>query len=133
MTEQLLRDQIWASGRGPELRRIHHSQLGGTSIVAIDYLNPDSASENDIRHLRIHRAQVSMITPEEVHNYGSDKIEWGPPLRQAAVVNLGKSDWLRSFAQQHLGRCNHYRLMFYDEIIDLICEGISAEAGPYRG
>ncbi len=35
-----------------------------------------------------------MITPEDVYNFSFDTIDWGPPPRQAAVVNLGKSDWL---------------------------------------
>ena len=76
--------------------------------------------ESDMRHLRIHRPQVSIFTPEEVYNFSFDTIDWGPPPRQAAVVNLGKSDWLNRFAQTHLVRCSHFRLMFYDQIIDLI-------------
>jgi hypothetical protein len=132
MIERLLRDQIWASGRGPELRRVHIPPRSA-SIVAIDYLNPDARSDNEMKHLVIHRPQVSMTTPEEVYSYSADKIDWGPPPRQAAVVNLGKTEWLRSFAQRHLTQCNHYRILFYDQIIDLICEGISAEAGPYSG
>ncbi|MHC2502567.1 hypothetical protein ACVI8K_009483 [Bradyrhizobium barranii subsp. barranii] len=68
-----------------------------------------------MRHLRIHRPQVSMITPEEVYNFSFDTIDWEPPPRQAAVVNLGKSDWLNRFAQTHLVRCSLFRLMFYDQ------------------
>ncbi|MET4231777.1 hypothetical protein ABIB83_005210 [Bradyrhizobium sp. I1.8.5] len=45
-----------------------------------------------------------MITPEEVYNFSFDTIDWGPSTRQAAVVNLGKSDWLNRFAQTHLVR-----------------------------
>ncbi|MHC2618643.1 hypothetical protein ACVIW2_000675 [Bradyrhizobium huanghuaihaiense] len=34
-------------GIGPGLQRVHHSKFGSTSIVAIDYLNPDWAPESD--------------------------------------------------------------------------------------
>ena len=132
MYEVVLRDWIWAAGRGPELRRVHHL-ANGIGLVAIDYGNPDYASEADLKHLIFHRVQVHVFTPEEVHNYAGDEVRWGPSINQAAAVNLGKSAWLLSFAQRHLVRCNHYRLMFYDEYLDVICEGISAEAGPYRG
>lgn len=30
-----------------------------------------------------------MVTPEEVYNFSFDTIDWGPPPRQAGVVNLG--------------------------------------------
>jgi hypothetical protein len=98
-------------------------------IVALEYENPDGASG----HLVIHRAQVHMFTPEEVHNPLLDEVQWGPSIGSAAVVNLGKSEWLLTFDQRHLALCNHYRIMFYDEYFDIICENISAEMGPYRG
>jgi hypothetical protein len=126
----VLRDWIWASGRGPELRRAHF-RGHGLNLIALDYLNPDWASDDDVRHLIIHKEQVHQTTPEEVHNYSSDTVRWGPSINQAAVVELGKSSWLLSFSQQHLGNCKHYRIMFYDQYLDIICENITAAAGAY--
>ncbi|HUI97292.1 MAG TPA: hypothetical protein VLX44_16165 [Xanthobacteraceae bacterium] len=110
------------------MRRAHYA---GTLLRAVEYVNPDWSSESDVKHLLLHRAQVSMFTPEEVHDYRRDEIQWGPALDQAAVVDLGKSEWLLGFAQQHLDRCHHYRVMFYDQFLDVICEDISAREGPY--
>jgi hypothetical protein len=99
-------------------------------LRALEYLNPDEA---DVRHLLFQGTQVSMFTPEEVYNYGRDEIDWGPAIDQAAAVNLGKSEWLLTFAQQHLERCSHYRIMFYDEFLDVICENVGAASGPLFG
>jgi hypothetical protein len=131
MYEVVLRDSIWAEGRGPELRSARY-RSNGLGLVALEYLNPDWTSEADLRHLVIHQAQVHMFTPHEVYNFARDEVRWGPPIDQAAVVNLGKSEWLLTFSQQRLARCSHYRIMFYDEYLDLICENISVESGPYR-
>ena len=130
MFEPVLRDWIWAEGRGPELRRAHFRGKG-LSLIALDYLNPDSASEKEMRHLIIHRGQAHQYTPEEVYQSSRDSISWGPAINQAAVVSLGRSDWLLSFSQRHLGNCRHYRIMFYDEWLDIICENITAAMGPY--
>jgi hypothetical protein len=100
-------------------------------LIALDYLNPDWASEDEMRHLIIHKAQVYQYTPEEVYNYSCGEVQWGPSINHAAVVDFGRSDWLRSFSQRHLGNCKHYRIMFYDEFLDIVCEGITAAAGPY--
>src|SRR5689334_20086469 len=124
MYEAILRDWIWADGRGPELKNAHY-RANGAGLVALDYLNPDHKSDVDVRHLIFRAAQVHMFTPEEVYNVIRDEISWGS-LNQAAVVNLGKSAWFRSFNPHHLTQCNHYRVMFYDEYLDVICEGITA-------
>ena len=130
MYKPVLLDRIWAEGRGPELRRAHFRGKG-LSLIALDYLNPDYGSEDDMRHLIIHKAQVHQYTPEELYNSSRDEVRWGPSLGQAAVVDLGKSDWLLAFSQRHLGNCKHYRIMFYDEWLDIICENITAAAGSY--
>ncbi|WP_315712519.1 MULTISPECIES: hypothetical protein [unclassified Bradyrhizobium] len=130
MYKPILRDWIWADGRGPELRRGHFFGHG-LNLIALDYLNPDWASEDDMRHLILHKVQVHQVTPEEVHDYSREIVSWGPAIDQAAVVDLGKSDWLLSFAQRHLARCRHFRIMFYDEYVDVICESITAAHGAY--
>ena len=39
-----------------------------------------------------------MFTPHEVYSYARDRINWGPALSRAAVVNLHKLEWLLSLA-----------------------------------
>ena len=102
----------------------------GSRLRALEYLNP---SETDVRHLFFNGTQVSLFTPDEVYNYGRDEINWGPAIDQAAAVNLGKSEWLLGFAQEHLDRCSHYRIMFYDYFLDVICENVAAGKGPLFG
>ncbi len=71
-----------------------------------------------------------MFTPEEV--IAPDGFIGLSDL-PAAVVNLGKTAWLRSFTPTHLANCDHYRALFYDECLDVICEGITAEDGTFQG
>jgi hypothetical protein len=71
-----------------------------------------------------------MFTPEEVENYGTKLVDWAATSKAAAVC-LGRSPWLRSFSLRHLAKCEHYRVMFYDQFLDIICEGIEAGSGGY--
>jgi hypothetical protein len=89
----------------------------GTLLLAIDYRDADGA----LRHIRFQSSQVAMFTPEEVA---------GDPGQHGAV-DLGCSAWLQSFAQQHLGRCRHFRLLFYDELLDIICESLEFADGVF--
>jgi len=108
--QPVLGDRIYHDGRGPTLVKVHYTHSGST-IAAADYCNPD---ESSVRHLMFEAPQVFMFTPEEVENFGAGGVDWSTTNR-AAVVDLGRSEWLRSFAPTHLERCNHYRIMFYDD------------------
>jgi len=112
-------------GRGPELKRVHY-RSNGSLLVATDYLNPD---EEELRHLLFIKPQVFMFTPEEV--VGND-VPWGTGnLGSAGIVCLGRSPWLESFAPANLGKCQHFRIAFYDEYLDVICERIEAKRDGY--
>jgi len=39
--------------------------------------------------------------------------------------------WLRSFNPHHLVICQHYRNMFYDEFLDILCERVKSKKGGY--
>jgi hypothetical protein len=124
-------EEFWHEGRGPELVRLHWHP-SGTILQAADYHNPDWGSTTPLRRVRFARAQVAMITPEEVIDYAT----LGPLLaahRPAAMFDLGRSPWLESFAPRHRARCRHFRLMFYDQRLDVIAEGVDvglAESMP---
>lgn len=120
-------DFIYHEGRGPILGKAHYGPKG-IPLKAIDFFNPD---EKDVKHLLFIGSQVFMFTPEEVWNYAA----WTSiptTVGNAALFSLGRSAWLASFAPQHLARCSHYRAMFYDEFLDVICEGVEVRAGRYR-
>jgi len=119
--------QFRASGRGPSLQRVVWSRFGllfGFEYHRID--DPHDAAH--LRHVRVLGPQVVMYTPEEVINYST----WGTGFGQhrgAGALDLGRSDWLRSFNPLHLGKCHHFQLLFYDELYDIICEDLEFGEG----
>ena len=101
-------------------------------LAAIDYYNPDSQhSPIGMRHVRFLRPQVVMITPEEVMDYQRFGLSGALATSRAALWDLRKSEWLQSFVQRHLHGCRHFQLVFYDELIDVICEGVECVQGGY--
>ena|ERR1051325_1789518 len=124
MGEAVERDKFYSDSRGPELDRVYWSS-DGRDIKAVDYRNPDDCV---LRHVKFVKAQVVMITPEEVIDASKLDPAWE---KGVGIVNLGKSAWLNSFAPAHLARCDHYQLLFYDESLDIICEGLEFGEGPY--
>lgn len=129
-TESILKEFFYHEGRGPELQQVHFD-LKGRMLKAIDYFNPDDVfTTENLKHLVFIRPQVFMFTPEEVYNYASTSVDWGASY-SASIVVIHESVWLHSFDPQHLGKCHHYRVMFYDEFLDVICEGIEAKSGGY--
>ena len=124
------KEQFHHDGRGPKLVRIIWSS-NGSHLEAFEYYNPEDPYDDDhIRHVKVIHSQVVMSTPEEVINYstfqpgGYDK---------AAAFDCGKSDWLKSFSPRHLSLCSHYRLMFYDELYDIIADGLEFCRGRFNG
>lgn len=127
----IARSKFYHDGRGPELLQVHLSPRSA-HLVAIDYSPPDfDGNAVGVRHLRFAKSQVHMFTPEEVENYEASEPNWGT-TGKGALVSLGRTAWLGSFAQRHLGRCEHFRAMFYDQLLDVICEDVSAEEGAYE-
>ncbi|HET8669957.1 MAG TPA: hypothetical protein VFM05_04835 [Candidatus Saccharimonadales bacterium] len=126
----ILKEQFYHDGRGPELQRVYYRGRGQI-IEAVDYFNHDVIySPENLRHLFFTWPQVFMFTPEEVYNYMAKSLEWSK-YKGAAIVDLGRSAWLESFNPDHLSQCSHYQIMFYDEYLDIICEGIDARIGSY--
>jgi hypothetical protein len=120
--------EFYSDGRGPELGRLCWKYRNNV-LEAAEYMPPDAASAEDLRHVRFLRLQVVMITPEEVINYA--KLTYIAQHRPAAMFDLGKSDWLKTFSQLHLEKCHHYQLLFYDEFLDVIAEGIEIGMGEF--
>ncbi len=72
-----------------------------------------------------------MFTPEEVVDYGSSRVTNFGPHSPAAAFDLSRSEWLLSFNPRHLTRCHHFQLLFYDELLDVLCEGLDFRSGAY--
>jgi hypothetical protein len=130
MTTPVQREMFHHDGRGPELLRAHWND-NGTLLLAIDYYNPEDAHEEAfLKHVLVVGPQVVMVTPEEVIDYrrGGAAISGYSP---AAMFDLGKSEWLRSFSARHLESCRHFQLFFYDELFDIIAEGVECRLGGF--
>ena len=119
-------EEFTMDGRGPVLEKVHWAYNGAT-LRAIDFQNLD----DEIQHLFFTGVQVFMFTPEEVINYPTINQLWSEN-RKAGIICLGKSEWLQSFSPRHLDKCNHYQIMFYDELLDVICENVEVRNGSYR-
>lgn len=116
MSTPVAADKFQFDGRGPELRRAVWDDRG-TALLAVDYTDLDGS----LRHVRFHAPQVAMFTPEEVMAQRG----------LGGAVDLGCSEWLQSFDQQHLARCHHFQLLFYDELLDIICESLEFADGAF--
>jgi len=122
----VLVESFHGEGRGPELLNVSWSKTGRI-LKAIDFQNPD---ESTPKHLLFSGVQVLMFTPEEVINFQTLNPGWRKSS-PAAILCLGKSAWLKSFAPEHLEKCLHFQVLFYDELLDIICESIEAKEGHY--
>lgn len=119
-------------GRGPDLLKTYWI-LRGATLAGLDYANSaDPSDDVASRHVHFLAPQVAMITPEEViskDQLGAEFFE----ERGAAMFDCGRSEWLLSFSGRHLGRCSHFKLLFYDELVDVICEGVELGEGRFPG
>lgn len=131
MIKPILQDVCYHEGRGPELQAVRYA-FEGKRIQAVEYFNPDDEYvPTNIKHLHFVNTQVFMWTPEEVYNPLGIRDNW-TKFQSVAVISLGKSPWLLSFSQQHLTRCGHFQIMFYDEYLDIICEDVVFGQGAYQ-
>lgn len=119
----VLAADFYHDGRGPTMERViwhpHNPKPAG-----FEYTNPDSAG--GLRHLKLIQVEAFAYAGEEVHG--------GTPMNSAtnaAIHDLGRSEWLLSLCPLHLKDCSHFCIEFYDEIFDVVCHGIETHAGPF--
>src|SRR5471030_2842695 len=128
MIQPVAVEHFYHDGRGPELHRVHWRQPTCAVLLGIDYILPDGT---DLLHVGFVRPQVFMFTPEEVIPYGTSSVVDFGAFRPAAAFDRGRSEWLLTFNPQHLDRCRHFQLLFYDELLDVICEDLAFRDGSY--
>lgn len=128
--QPIFTEQFYHDGRGPGLLKVHYKFEGRVIVAADYYLSDKSCTPENLRHLKFLSPQVFMFTPEEVENYDSEFNPWEGEYK-FALVNFGKSTWMENFSPHHLSKCNHFRCMFYDEFLDIICEEIEIGHGSY--
>lgn len=112
------RNQFRSDGRGPELVRLVWG-LANAQLVGAEYRNPDDPA---LMHVRFLKSQAVRITPDEV--VGDEDPD--------GVTDLGVIPWQAELDPFHLENCTHVRARFYDEAVDVICEGVEIDAGELR-
>ncbi len=116
----ILENEFYHDGRGPELHRVVWTH-NGKMLKGFEYFNPD---EKNIRHLILDDVEAFSMAGEEVHG---NILATGKS--KAAIFKIENSEWGKQFNPRHLNDCNHYQIMFYDEIYDVICKEIKIGNG----
>lgn len=121
----MLETDFYHDGRGPELQKVVWDSRGQI-LRGFEYFNPDDAySEENLRHLALDKVEAYSMAGEQVHKHIAANGE-----SNAAIFRIIDSQWKSSFQQRHLEDCEHYQIMFYDEIFDVICRKIIPGRGP---
>jgi hypothetical protein len=127
-------------GRGPELKRyIHDFDRIAADTFTDRALPPGEVtgaeycwSERSGSHWVIFEGlQVIQTVPEEVCSYWF--LDHLPPgCRHLGILEIGDSEWRASFNQRHSAKCTHFILLFYDEILEIICERLVFGVGEFH-
>lgn len=122
----VLIEDFYHDGRGPELLRVCW-KYDGKILAGFEYYNPDDVyDERHLKHLILEKVEAFAMASEEVHG---NILATGET--KAAIFKVVESEWKRSFQQHHLIDYEHYQIIFYDEIYDVICKSILAGKGPF--
>jgi hypothetical protein len=123
---KLLESEFHRDSRGPELQRVVWA-FDGKILQGFDYYNPeDTYEEESIKHLELVGVEAYSMAVEEVHNNNLVTRE-----SKASVFRIESSLWLNQYNPDYLEGCSHYRIIFYDEIYDVICKEIKAGNGRF--
>ncbi|MBU0913481.1 MAG: hypothetical protein KKF22_13180 [Gammaproteobacteria bacterium] len=116
-------------GRGPELQRVVW-KLNGVVLAGFEYFNPeDEYIPENLRHLILEGVEAYSMASEEVHASIMASRASTSGASRGAVFEVINSSWLVSLDQTHISECKHYQIMFYDEIYDVVCKGITSGLG----
>ena len=125
--ETVYEDQFYCDGRGPELKTVVWRKKG-ISLHGFEYFNPDDVfDDKNIKNLVLEQVEAFAMAGEEVHG----KIR-ATGDSKGGIYQIKNSEWKNSFSQLHLNDCEHYQIMFYDQIYDVICRKILPGKGKIK-
>ncbi|PKD37911.1 hypothetical protein CWO84_21905 [Methylomonas sp. Kb3] len=128
MIEPILENEFHHDGRGPELKRVVWT-YEGKILKGFEYYNPEDVyEERNIKNIILEKVEVFSMAGEEVHGSIVANGE-----TKAAIHRIVDSKWKTQFNPRHIADCEHYQIMFYDEIYDVICKSIVASTGRIVG
>lgn len=120
-------DNFYHDGRGPELQKVHWKHNGAV-LIGFEYFNPnDVYVPENLKHVILHNVEAFCMSSDEVHG---NIVANGNT--NAAIHEIIDSNWMATFNQRHLSNCKHYQIMFYDEIYDVVCEGLLFGSGKIK-
>lgn len=115
--------EFYHDGRGPTLDKVVWER-NGIILKGFEFYNPD---DNNKKHIILEQVESFAFASEEVHGniLCSRK-------SNAALFRVDNSIWKSQFNQRHIAQCNHYQIVFYDEIFDVICRNIIIGNGDLK-
>ncbi len=126
--EPILENEFHHDGRGPELQKVIWAR-NGVVLRGFEYYNPkDTYDEEHIKNISLEKVEVFSMASDEVHG---NIVANGKT--QAAIHKIVNSEWKNLFSPNHIEDCEHFQIMFYDEIYDVLCKAVIARKGKYSG
>lgn len=124
--EPILEKEFHHDGRGPELQKVIWGR-NGVVLKGFEYYNPeDTYDEEHIKNISLEKVEAYSMTSDEVHGSIVANGE-----TQAAIHKIVNSGWKKLFSPIIIEDCEHYQIMFYDEIYDVLCRAVIANKGRY--
>ncbi len=96
-----------------------------TSVEVADATTADRA------WVIFHGLQVVQVIPHEVHSYWHRECA-ASEVRKTGAWEVFESVWLKSFAQGHLATSRHFLLEFYDDLVEVVAEGLIFGVGRFK-
>lgn len=121
-------------GRGPSLMRWIHDRervLPGTDKGRKKLPGHITGAEHTEGWVVFQGLQVLQTVPEEVHS------DWFFELLPSGTKHTGVyevigSAWKASFNQQHLADQRHFILVFYDDLVEVLCSSLVFGSGTFQ-
>ena len=121
-------------GRGPTLRRWIHDRdlvLPGSDGGRGQLPGRIKGAEYDSSWVVFRGMQVTQIVPEEVHSY------WFFGLlpensKRTGAYEVIDSAWKASFHPRHLASQRHFVLVFYDDLVEVLCRELVFGSGAFH-
>lgn len=121
-------------GRGPSLTRWIQDRecvLPGTDKGRAPLPGGITGAEHTEGWVFFQGLQVVQTVPEEVHSYWFFEL-LPDGTKHTGAYEVTDSTWKASFSQRHLADQRHFILVFYDDLVEVLCRELVFGAGEFR-
>jgi len=126
--------QFGYDGRGPSLARWIHDRecvLTGTDKGRATLPGHIIGAEHSEGWVVFQGLQVLQTVPEEVHSYWFFEL-LPSDAKHTGVYEVSDSAWKASFDQRHLADQRHFILVFYDDLVEVLCGSLVFGSGTFQ-